>query len=71
MRWLGRLFLRMKTKYPIHKFRPGRYAYRGFNLRTRGWHWVVLDADAEETRVKSLIAGIRLVDSWYATGIVA
>lgn len=63
--------MKLKTEYPLHKFKAGSYAYRGFNFRTRGWHWEVIDADSEPTRVKSLIAGIRLVDSWYAHGIVA
>jgi len=60
----------VKTKHPLHKFKPGRYAYRGFNIRTRGWHWEILDANSETTRAKSLVAAVRLVDSWHEKGQV-
>jgi hypothetical protein len=60
----------VKTKHLLHKFKPGRYAYRGFNIRTRELHWEILDANSETTSVKSLIAGIRLVDSWHEKGQV-
>lgn len=57
-------------RHPLHKFRPGRYAYRGFNIRLKGWRWQVRSEDGEGPIVLSIKAAMKLIDQWYSDGLV-
>lgn len=57
-------------KHPLHKFRPGSYAYRGFNIHIKAWHWQIIDADGEGMTVLSLKAAMKKIDNWYTLGLV-
>lgn len=60
----------LPTKRAPYRYRPGHYSYRGFNIRRKGWRWIIMDGNGEEYRQKSLVAAAREIDRWYEGGTV-
>jgi hypothetical protein len=57
-------------KHVTYRFRSGKYAYRGFNIRRTGSIWKIVDADGDETGCLTLAKGKQAVDKWYKKGEV-
>jgi hypothetical protein len=64
--------MKPKSKHRIYKFRSGRgYAYRGFSIRPPSTqHWKIVDADGQETPVKTVAKAQQMIDLWYKMGVV-